>query len=42
MPRPIPAIPEPDLAELLRQCLGGLMLQVPALANWLDRYEVRK
>lgn len=39
MPRPAS---DTDLAELLRQCLAGLTLPLPALSHLLDRIEVRK
>jgi hypothetical protein len=42
MPRPNLSAIDPDFAELLLQCLAGLMPAVPALSQWLDRYEVRK
>ncbi len=40
----MPRLPlsDPDLAELLRQCLSGLIPPLPALSHWLDRYEVRE
>lgn len=42
MPRPFPSAPNSDLAELLRQCLAGLVPPVHDLSRWLDRYEVRR
>lgn len=40
MTRPTPA--DTDLSEILRQCLAGLALPLPALGAWLDRIELRK
>jgi hypothetical protein len=37
-----PTFPDPDLAELLRLCLAGLMPPMPGLSHVLDRFEVRR
>lgn len=44
MTRPGPAHPPPfpDLPELLRQALAGLIQPAAALEHWLDRMEQRR